>query len=153
MSKKPNIFTKKLLEDEQKNLDELKDHGFGETLKLSTEEFSRFDAYSDKVIVEFKRRDRDYAEQMIEGTKLFDNFHYAQTVGKTFFYVVFSPKYILIWNINEHFAEHDVTFMRRSLPTNQHRGGKDYIFKMITYVPIETVFKKIIRTQNMPPSF
>lgn len=133
------------MKKEEKNIIELQKHGFGKTLKLSKNEFESFDAFNDNVIIEFKERDQEYNEQLVEGMKLFKNYHIAQSTNKDFYYIVFTPKYILIWNINTYFEENQLLFSRRSLPATTEFKKTKWIYKMVTYLETNKTVKKIER--------
>lgn len=124
----------------------LQDHGIGETLEVSTNEYEEFDASDGKCIVEFKYRNSDYDEYMIEATKIFSNYHYAQKVNKKFFYVVITPTLIIVWDMAKYLNEFNngnVTFNNVYLPTNQHRGEKRNIKKFVNFIPVSWAVKII----------
>jgi len=69
--------------------------------KLTTDKYCRYDAETDKSIIEFKYREKSYNDYLIEAHKLVENFQTSQQKGKNFFYVVVTKKSVHVWNITE----------------------------------------------------
>lgn len=131
----------------------IQEHGLGAKLKLAKNEYEEFDAFDDNTIVEFKHRGQDYAEYLIEGTKMLTNYHYAQKVGKKFFFVVITPKRLIVWDVGLYLMKTEnskydkrpgkIMFTSQLLPTNQHRGDTHKINKFIHYIPVVDAIKVV----------
>jgi len=132
--------------DDKTFLKVIQEHGMGKDLILSTQEFEEFDASDGKIIVEFKHRGEDYAEQMVEATKIFSNYHYAQKVGKRFFFVVITPKRMVVWDVGDYLENTragKVTFDKMTLPSNQHREKGKNINKFVHFIPVQYAVKVV----------
>lgn len=66
------------------------------------DKYSSFDCYNDNYIVELKIRNKYYKDKLIEGCKLFNNYHKTLNNGKQFLYIVKDDKGVFVWNINKY---------------------------------------------------
>ena len=130
-------------------LELLKKHGVGDDLILANNDLSEFDASSQFVLVEFKFTKQTLNSYLIEMKKLINCFHFAETQGKYFYYIVVNPTNIFIWDVSKMIKFDNIKLECLLLPyqTNSELHGKttNKISKLITRLSIYKADKTIKR--------
>ena len=123
----------------------IQSHGMGKDLILSTQHYEEFDASDGLNIVEFKNRGQDYAEYIVDSVKIGSNLNYAQKVNKNFFFVIITPKRMIVWNIVKYILSKPkgIVFIPQRLPENQEPGNNRKLINLVHYISVLDATKVI----------
>ena len=115
-------------------------NSYDKTLQLNPSEYEycRFDAWSEKYIVEIKARNKYYKELMIEFDKYAFNSKYAENNGKEFLYINEMAGNIYIFNISQiDLKFHNYKWEWREMPKTSEFENKNKMPKYVGYIPID----------------
>ena len=122
---------------------------YNQKLKKMLHQYSRFDAYNKKYIVEIKCRGKDYNETLIEFDKYTFNKEYAKITGKQFIYVVGLENKIYIFNISKlNNNGYDYRWEWKRMPKQTEFEDTQEIYKLVGYINIEMANKIILKDNS-----
>tara|TARA_Y100000593_G_scaffold32119_1_gene63301 strand:- start:3246 stop:3644 length:399 start_codon:yes stop_codon:yes gene_type:complete len=100
-------------------------------------QYNRFDAESNKLIVEIKDRHTFYKETMIEFEKFSYNLLYSILVKKMFIYAVRMDGYIYLFNINRLFNNsHNFKWEWKLIEATTNFERRELVKKFVGYIDI-----------------
>lgn len=107
-----------------------------DTFVESPNEYSRFDAYNSKHIVEIKERFDEYDPTIIEFDKFAYNKAYSEWADVRFLYLVYYDGLFSLFNISKLISEgFDFRWEWRKMPKTTDFYNNDKILKFIGYIP------------------
>ena len=133
---------------DQEFLNILKGLRMGATLKLATDQYSRFDAENNQVIVEFKKLSKDHPQNLLEGHKIINNFRIAELSKRDFYVICMGVEWIQVYNISLLIKKDKLTFKCEEGWTSNNSDKKKFQ-RLVTYIPIALAERSIsIKSQK-----
>lgn len=115
-------------------------------IKLVTDnQYSSYDAYNDKYLLEFKTRYKRYPSTQIEKIKLDKNIIKANESGREFLYVVRDPSGLYVFNISKLSKEgYQFKWITMRCPKTTSFKNREYIDKIVHNIPFSKCHWKYI---------
>ena len=129
--------------NEQKTINLINQY-YNISLHLAVDQFSDYDAYDDRFIIEIKNRRIYFKNKLIELNKMCRNYELAQKENKTFLYAVTDKKGIWMFNISERIKEViQLPLELYKCPITTDFKEHKNILKIVILLPESMAFNKI----------